>query len=634
MSHPRYLTSATCTLRRATLLAMVLGALASAQDVDLTTRLRLAQSFEQVGDWERASSIYASLHETDPHNFVFFDGVRRCYIQLKQYGKAIALVERRLMLQPRDENLLSVLGGLYYQIGEPGKADSLWRVVLSSDPRNPNLYRLIASQMIEHRQYEQAAEIYRGARRALANEEVFIEELASLYSALHQYELATAEYVRMLRLRPQQRSYIEARLGFLTGREEGLRAALNVVRKEIRKAPTNIPLHSLLAWLFMEGKDLPSALIEYQTIDKLSNANGSELLQFGQRAMQEKAPFVAARAFQEVIGKQPALPVIAQARFGYARAIEELSFERDTAIQIGLATQRPLIAKPEDLPVSEVRPGFEGAVQLYESLVTDYPNSEMAMQALYRIGIIRFQRFFDLDGAAAAFDRLRKLPFNAALVNEATVSTAEVRVAQNDLAEARMEYRRLLAASPELYRDRVLFHLAELDFFEADFDSALAKLRAITANVNTDLANDALQLLYFIQENATAAPAGLRAFAKADLLMRQKKYSEALARFQELIQQYSTALLLDDAMMKTGELHLLLNQNSDALKVFGQIVSDMPMSILKDRAQMRIAEIYETRLRDKQKAVEAYEQLLIKYPTSLYREEARKRTRVLRGDLL
>jgi len=100
-------------LLQTTLLTIAMTRLVSAQEVDLTTKLRLAQSFEQVGDWERASSIYISLHDADPQNYLFFDGLRRCYIQLKQYDKAIALVERRLVLQPRDENLLSVLGGLY-----------------------------------------------------------------------------------------------------------------------------------------------------------------------------------------------------------------------------------------------------------------------------------------------------------------------------------------------------------------------------------------------------------------------------------------------------------------------------------------------------------------------------------------
>jgi TolA-binding protein len=101
-----------------------------------------------------------------------------------------------------------------------------------------------------------------------------------------------------------------------------------------------------------------------------------------------------------------------------------------------------------------------------------------------------------------------------------------------------------------------------------------------------------------------------------------------------VLRQYPTALLVDDGMMKIGELQLLLNHDQEALGVFRKIVDDMPTSILRDRAQMRIGEIYENTLKDKAKAIEAYEQVLINYPTSLFLEEARKRIRLLRGDAL
>jgi tetratricopeptide (TPR) repeat protein len=621
-------------VKRLVLFVVLLVARATAQEVDLAAKLRLAQGFEQIGDWERAAPIYELLHEAAPQNYVFYDGLRRCYTQMKQYEKAIDLVQRQLVLQPRDENLLSVLGGLYYQAGAPPKADSLWQIVLSKDPRNPNLYRLIASQMLEHRQYERVIEIYLSARRVTGNQELFMDELASLYSFLQQYELTTAEYVKILRQRPQQLTYIEARLSSYTGREEALRVALRVVNREIERAPNDIPVHSLLAWLLMEGKEYESALREYRTIDELSKANGTELFQFAQRAMQEKACVVAAKAFREVIDQYPAQPLIPQARFGYARAIEELSAERDTLLQVSLTRGTSSSIRAPGGPVSETRPSFQGAIELYEALTAEYPNSGIAMQAWSRVGIIRYHRFFDLDGAVAVFDRVRTLPFSPTLANEATASIAEIRIAQNNLAQARMEYQKLLVLSPELYRDRALFHLAELDYFEASYDSALVKLQTITANVNTDLANDALQLLYFIQENKTTAQAGLAAFAKADLLMRQRKHSEALVCFQELTRQYSTALLVDDGMMKIGELHLLLNHTNEALEVFQHVVRDMPTSILRDRAQLRLGQIYEDRLKDKQKAIEAYEQILINHPTSLYLEEARKRIRLLRGDAL
>jgi predicted negative regulator of RcsB-dependent stress response len=264
----------------------------------------------------------------------------------------------------------------------------------------------------------------------------------------------------------------------------------------------------------------------------------------------------------------------------------------------------------------------------------DHPNTETAMQALFRIGTIRFIRFFDLSGAAAAFDKVRTMPFSSNLMYEAALSLAEVQTARNDLGQTRAEYDRLLKGSPEQFRDRVLFRLAELNYFEARFDSASAVLQRISGNATNDLTNDALQLLYFIQENKAAGQPALTEFALADLMVRQRKYSEAIVRFQSVLTQYPITALVDDATMRIGELQLLLNRVDDALALFRTVTNDMPASILRDHAQMRIGEIYENRLKNKQKAIEAYEHVLANYPTSLFVEEARKRIRFLRGDSL
>ncbi|MBI3578327.1 MAG: tetratricopeptide repeat protein, partial [Ignavibacteriales bacterium] len=400
-----------------------------AQDIDAAAKLRLAQNFEQVGEWARAVAIYETLLETEPQNYMYFDGLRRGYTQLKEYEKAIHLVRVRLVLQPSDIGLLSILGGLFYQSGDQVKADSLYRLVINTDPKNQNVYRLVASQMIEHRQYENAIRTYISARTAIGNAELFIEDLALLYAALQQYDLATNEYVRMLRSRPQQLTYVEARMSSYMGRDEGRRAALKVVKDEVQRSQSDISLHSLLAWLFMESKNFDSALVEYRAIDQLSKANGAELFQFGQRAVQERAYRSAAKAFREVIDEYPKQKMIPFARYGYARSIEELSLEADSTFAITGSTAAQQTAVPSRTssePVSETRPTYQGALSLYESIIADYPHSETYVQSLYRIGYIRFHRFFDLDGAIAAFENVRRNPINQNLSLEATASIAEV----------------------------------------------------------------------------------------------------------------------------------------------------------------------------------------------------------------
>jgi tetratricopeptide (TPR) repeat protein len=91
---------------------------------------------------------------------------------------------------------------------------------------------------------------------------------------------------------------------------------------------------------------------------------------------------------------------------------------------------------------------------------------------------------------------------------------------------------------------------------------------------------------------------------------------------------------VDDAMMKIGELYVLLKRPYEAITAFHFIADSIQSSILKDRAQFKIAEICQTVLNNKAQAIEAYEKLLSQFPNSLYVEESRKRIRLLRGDNL
>ena len=184
------------------------------------------------------------------------------------------------------------------------------------------------------------------------------------------------------------------------------------------------------------------------------------------------------------------------------------------------------------------------------------------------------------------------------------------------------------------YHDLAVLRLAELDYFEQQFDSSSAKLNRIAVNVNADVANDALQLSYFIDENKQSAPAALKDFSQAHLLMRQRKYSESLAGFQSVVKTYPSAYLVDDALLNIGELNVLLKRYADAAAAFHTIADSMQTSILKDRAQFRLAEMFERTTHEGPKAIDAYEQLLVKFPNSMFAEETRKRIRLLRGDAL
>ena len=73
---------------------------------------------------------------------------------------------------------------------------------------------------------------------------------------------------------------------------------------------------------------------------------------------------------------------------------------------------------------------------------------------------------------------------------------------------------------------------------------------------------------------------------------------------------------------------------SEAEKFYNIVVNEHGSDILGDNALFNLAELYERKLNNKDKAKQLYEQFIEKYPGSFFLTEARKRYRLLRGDVL
>lgn len=608
-------------------LLVLIAVPAGAQDAENAVKLRLAQSYERAGDWERAVPIYESLLQSDPRNIVYYDALRRGYLQLKDYEKAIGLIESRLMAEKDSPHLLSALGGAYYLMGDEHRADSLWQTVIRRDSKNPSVYRLIAGQLMEYRLYDRAIDVFLQARRETGDPHLFLADLANLYGAFQQYDRATEEFVQLLILQPRQLNDIQSRMSMVLSRPGSIPAAREVIRRSLEHHGDLVPLRQLYAWVLMEDGAYREALEQYRQIDRLAGGRGTEMLKFARRALDEGQYQIAAAAFQDALDAGPPANILPEIRFGQARAVEEGAAIGDSArVASDQAGQAGAI------PESAFSAGR--ALALYLTVAQEFPATTQAAQAWFRIGLLRRDRIRDLDGALTAFEQAASSTRGSALADEARLELVEVHIAGNDLEAAKRACAPLASSRFPSVRERALFRMAELEYFTANFDSAVSILGPLSEQTGTDLANDALRLLYFIEENRTGDPAPLRAFSRGALLERQGRLSEALDVFQGIVTQHASALLADDATLRIGILQAGLRRYDEALTTLLGLAREPRGGILRDRALLTAGEICETRLAQPVRAAELYEELLSRFPSSIHAEEARKRVRVLRGDAL
>jgi cellulose synthase operon protein C len=597
-----------------------------AQTPDAAGKFRLAQALEQAGEYDKASAIYRELSTREPGNFIYFDALQRTLVQLKRYDEAIALVSGRLAQQPGDVMLHTALAGIYQGAGQEANALAEWERALAIAPQNPNQYRIVAASLIEHRLLERAAEIYRRGRTACNDPFLFTMELAQLLSVMMDYEGATGELVAWLRKNPSQVAYVQGRLASFSTKPDGRRAATAVVERELRRQD-DVRLEELLAWLHLEGKEFARALELYRDLDRRTNAQGMALLGFANRAAAEGALEVAVEAYGAAIAAPLPPPKLPAARYGEANALSEIAAGRDSA-------QTPLGNPSRFSTVPPER--FAPALAAYRRITTDFPRSEFAAKAFYRIGVIQMERLFDLDAALASFQRAgEQAGIVRVILHDVELKEGMIFEAKGDTTRAAERFTRVARApdaTPD-QADEAQFRLAEIACFGARFDDAVALTDSIALNLKADYANDALELASFLQENAPNATAALAQFGAAEFLARQRKNTEAIARFRQAALAAPGTPLARRAMMRVAALEEEMGNPLAAVATYQELLASAD-STGRDRIRLSLAEAYEFGLREKPQAVEQYNTLLAESPSSIYAGIARRRIRQLRGDAL
>ncbi len=592
-------------------------------------RFRLAQSYARSGDYDSAIKILQELLKAYPGNLTVAEELRRDYIEVKRYTDAINLLQQQIALRPRDVNSASQLAALYYLNSEEAKAYDTWEGIIKANPKDMISYHMVGATMTQSRLFDRAIQVYLRGRTACANPTLFINEVAYLYTITSRYAEATREYLLLLKSSPSQLGYVQTSLSTYTNRPEGLTAAASVVEDASHAAPADLPLARLLAWVYMEGKQYDKAYDVYKTIDRDAKANGLELQSFAERALREKSYTVAARAFQEIINHYPKSEHTAEVKFGYAQALEASEEEADTLHLFGL--ERPFTGGTD--PSSP----FAGAIQAYTQVLTEFPGTQLAARALLNVGIIQQEKAGDLRAARASLEQLlsRYATF-APVAIEGTLHLGDVYLALDMLDKAREKYlaisgRGIRATAPQ---EEAAYRLAELYYFQARFDSALVILRDLTADVDSDVANDAIALQVLIQQHLQSEKPSLEAYAKANLLRRQRKWTDAISILESFPAKFPSSDLLDESLLAVGDIYTLTGRYTEALAAYDTLMARYPQSIAVDQTMMKVGEVYQNGLRDRQKAITTFEKLLEQYPSSIYVAEARKRVRFLRGDAL
>lgn len=151
-----------------------------------------------------------------------------------------------------------------------------------------------------------------------------------------------------------------------------------------------------------------------------------------------------------------------------------------------------------------------------------------------------------------------------------------------------------------------------------------------------EISNDAMNLSLLIQDNTIldtdTTNEAMKQYAKIDFLLFRNKNLEAIEMAEEILRKYPKHSLADEVLLLQAKIYRKLADFDKSLLALEKINVSFSNDILGDDALFLTGIIYEENKKDNQKAMQIYQDFMIKYPGSIFNVEARKRFRKLRGD--
>lgn len=597
-------------------IAILVGFVAAAQ-AQTPQDIQLADQYFRNGEFDKAVVLYEKLWNKSPGNTQFFQNYLSCLKELKQYDDAEKMIRKQIKKYPDDLSLYVDLGGVYEKEGNEKAAASQYETAISKiTPNMPQVTKL-ANRFYSAGQADNAIQTYKKARKIFnaENSDLFLIELATLYQKQGDIQNAVNTLLDIVESNPGQKEYAEGQLQPLLTSSEYSKALQAELYRRIQKHPDNQEFSDLLVWYFVQKKDFSSAFIQVKALDKRNREDGNRLFQFAQSAFDEGYYDAALMAYHYIItekGKSSYLYLPART--------SELNTEK-TRITI----QHNYT--PDDLKQLEAK---------YQAYLDEFGKTPQTLVTTRDYATLEAKFLHNTDKAISILQDAISINSNDKKLNGyLKLDLGDDQLIKGEVWEAMLLYGQVdKAFHDEPLGEEARFKNSKLSFYMGDFDWSQTQLDVLKSATTELVANDALALSVFITDNMglDTTPEPMEMYARADLLIFQNRFEDAISSLDSLAREYPKHSLNDDVLFEKGRIFLSQQKYNEAAAMFDQIDSTYSFDLLGDDALFQLAELEQNYLNNKDKAMDLYKQILTKYKGSIYTVEARKRFRELRGD--
>ncbi len=575
---------------------------------------RLAQQYYQNGEYEKASVLFERLYRTNELQDFYFDRYVECLLSLEQYDDAEKAIKKELKKYPDRLSFHVGLGNLYERQLRMNEASAEYEKAVKNLPADRAMVVKLAQSFMQLAKYDLAIATYEKGAKMLQDDGTFSYNLGDLYRRQGNSPLMVESYLNSLQKNPGRLVSLQTifQRYFSEADFEELQTQLYT---RIQEDQEGIYYLELLAWVFIQQKDYKNALRQIKALDRLLRETGLRVFQFAETVANDKDYDTAIDAYNYIITeKGPTTPIYVESKRQLLRCkreklVEDYNYTRDEI----LALEQEYLQFLDEFG----RTRNTAAIMLELSELQAYYLNDMEK------AILLLQEMINMPGVQPVVQARGKL------------ALADYFLIQGERWEATLLYSQVdKAFEDDILGHEARFRNAKLSYYFGDFEWAQAQFEVLKASTSKLIANDALDLSVFIMDNLglDTTAESLSLYAEADLLIFQNRFEEAFAKLDELLFRFPSHSLEDDVLFAKAQVYKKKREYAAAAELLQTITEKHVEEIRADNALFELAELYELKLGEPEKAKELYEKLFMDFSNSTFAVEARKRFRKLRGD--
>jgi len=531
-------------LFRSIILCLLFTTTAAVSFAQQAGSFQYANQLLQQGNYEEALEIYQQILHQNPDNVPVIERKTSTLVRLKRYEEAVKLLSGFIERNAGYPNLTVKVGEIYHIQGERDKALAWWDQIIEDNKQNVQVYRLVAETMVERREHERAAYLYRDAREVMQNDQMFGFDIAQNFTAAGNYEETMREYSHLLTVNPGFISAIQRQIARYDDefyKDTGIMELEEASRSLRAGSEAWVSHRQMLIWLYNERELYRRSFATASSLEESLGGESYPLFELGTRLVNLNQYELAQDAFERYTNDPDhelyaeARKHLAQLNIRHARYLKEYNLDFGSKADTMYETAYRLLSE-----LNETKPNYRGMGEIRAILVEislDYlQDSTRAME---------WYTAFEANARGSGDEILGNYLHGRILTF------------QQDFTQARLSLSRANRASGTgEMAHKTRFFLSLNDFLAGDFDYAQLQMRSLQRQATSYYANDALRLRSVLQEGIVkdSTTAELKKYAKAIYQQNSGEYTEALQTLKHFTDFSSSLPLQTEAILLASQI--------------------------------------------------------------------------------